>query len=122
MREEVTTTPETQEFMTDERCSILELSNDPGDPEVSIARARVAPGVTTAWHHLIGVAERYVILDGSGRVEVGDDISTNVDAGDVVRIPEKVRQRITNTGTGDLVFLAICTPRFTPDCYVDLED
>ena len=31
-------------------------------------------------------------------------------------------QRITNTGTGDLVFLCICTPAFEPDCYEDLEE
>ena len=37
------------EVLTDERCHILELSNSPDDPEMSIARARVEPGVTTRW-------------------------------------------------------------------------
>ena len=49
------------EYYTVERCYINELSNTAGDPDVSIARARVAPGVTTRWHRLRGTAERYVI-------------------------------------------------------------
>ena len=37
-------------------------------------------------------------------------------------IPAGCRQRITNTGRDDLVFLALCTPRFVPASYEDLED
>lgn len=112
---------QSQEYMTDERCSILELSNDPDDPEVSIARARVAAGVTTAWHCLDGVAERYVIQSGEGIVDVGELKPRMVGPGDVVRIPPGVRQRIQNIGSKDLIFLAICTPRFRPECYRNLE-
>jgi mannose-6-phosphate isomerase-like protein (cupin superfamily) len=108
-------------YDTPERCSILELSNDAGDPDVSIAQATVKAGVTTAWHRLDGVAERYVLLAGQGRVEVGAEPPQTVGPGDVVRIPAGVRQRIENTGGGDLVFLAICTPRFIPECYIALE-
>ncbi|MFO0441887.1 MAG: cupin domain-containing protein, partial [Betaproteobacteria bacterium] len=60
------------EVFIDEGCHILELANDENDPAMSIARARVEPGVTTAWHRVRGTVERYVILDGSGRMEVGD--------------------------------------------------
>lgn len=109
------------EFHTAERCSVIELSNTPDDPEVSIARIRVAPGVATRRHRLIGTAERYVILDGSGRMEIGDLSPRDVNAGDVVLIPPSCRQRITNIGQGDLLFLAICTPRFKPEAYEDLE-
>lgn len=110
------------EFYTDERCHILELSNDAADPEVSIARARVAPGVTTRWHRLAAIVERYVVLDGCGRVEVGDLAAQDVGPGDVVVIPASCRQRIANRGDRDLVFLAICTPRFEPAAYEDLGD
>lgn len=109
------------EFYTEEGCYILELSNSPEDPDVSIARARVVPGVTTRFHRLQGVAERYVILEGNGRVEVGELPIQEVQPGTVVLIPAGCTQRITNTGTGDLVFLAICTPRFTPAVYDDLD-
>lgn len=110
------------EFYTAEKCYIVELSNTPDDPELSIARARVAPGVTTRWHRVVGTAERYVILEGRGGVEVGNLTPQTVSAGDVVLIPPSCRQRITNVGPGDLVFLAICTPRFRPEAYEDIDD
>ena len=110
------------EFETEERCHIIEVANDPDDESVSIARARVEPGVTTAWHKLNGIAERYLIISGQGRVEVGDLEPENVACGDVVRIPADTRQRITNTGTEDLIFFAVCSPRFVQSCYVSLEE
>ena len=110
------------EFETDERCSINELSNTVEDPAVSIAQARVLPGVTTRWHRLVGTAERYVILSGEGLMEVGDLPPEQVRPGDVVLIPPLCRQRISNTGTEDLVFLAICTPRFRREVYEDVDE
>jgi mannose-6-phosphate isomerase-like protein (cupin superfamily) len=110
------------EFYTAEGCYITEISNSTDDPEVSIARARLEPGVTTRWHRLHGTAERYVILQGRGRVDIGSLHPEEVSAGDVVLIPPMCRQRITNTGTQDLLFLAICTPRFSNDCYEDIHD
>jgi mannose-6-phosphate isomerase-like protein (cupin superfamily) len=109
------------EFYTQEKCFITEVSNSDADPGLSIARARVAPGVTTRWHRLKETAERYVIVSGEGRVEIGDLIPQRVGPGDVVLIPPLCRQRITNTGDEDLVFLAICTPRFAAAVYEDLE-
>lgn len=109
-----------REYYFDEGCFITELSNTPDDPVVSIARARVETGVTTQWHYLRGVTERYVILEGSGRVEVGDIDPQVVNAGDVVIIPPEVRQRISNIGEGSLIFLAICSPRFEKEIYVSL--
>jgi mannose-6-phosphate isomerase-like protein (cupin superfamily) len=110
------------EFYTRERCYITELSNTPDDPEVSIAQARVVRGVTTRWHRLTETAERYVIIDGCGRVEVGDSAPQEVSSGNVVLIPPSCRQRITNVGDRDLTFLAICTPRFRPEAYEDIDD
>lgn len=109
------------EFATEERCFIAELSNSAQDEAVSIARARVAPGVTTRWHRLDGIVERYVIVEGRGEVEVGDLAPASVGPGDVVLIPAGCRQRIANRGPGDLVFLAICSPRFRSDAYVDVD-
>ncbi|MDN5872279.1 MAG: cupin domain-containing protein [Nitrococcus sp.] len=109
------------ERYTQEQCHIVETSNTPEDPRVSIARARVEPGVTTRWHRLIGIAERYYILTGSGQMELGDLPAQTVHPGDMVRIPPACHQRITNKGSDDLIFLAICSPRFTSDAYEDLE-
>lgn len=105
------------EFFIDEQCYINELSSTDNDPSLSIARARVKPGVSTHWHSLRGTVERYVVLEGTGRVEVGDLPAQDVSAHDVVIIPVGCRQRITNTGHADLVFLALCSPRFDVACY-----
>lgn len=109
------------EFWTDERCWIKETANDQGDEMVSIARARVEPGVITHWHQLTGIAERYIVVSGCGRVQIGDADPVDVEPGDVVRIPAGMPQRIENIGSQDLVFYAICSPRFRSGCYVPLE-
>ena len=109
------------EFRTPELCYITELSNSTADPEVSIARARVRPGTTTRWHRVNGITERYVIIEGTGRMEVGNLAPQGVGPGDVVLIPPACRQRITNIGSQDLIFLAICTPRFRPEAYEDID-
>ena len=106
-----------QEYWFHEGCFIAEIANDEDDPACSIARARVEPGKTTAWHMLDGIQERYIIVSGSGRVEVGTTLCCNVAPGDVVRIPGNTRQRITNTGDRDLIFYAVCTPPFSSGCY-----
>ncbi len=110
------------EFYTAEKCHIQEVGNTPEDPDVSVARARVEPGVTTRWHRLIGTTERYYIISGNGLVEVGDLAPQEVGPGDYVLIPPRARQRITNNGAEDLVFVAICSPRFTPDAYEDVDE
>jgi mannose-6-phosphate isomerase-like protein (cupin superfamily) len=111
----------TPEYFIAEGCFITELSNSADDPAVSIARARLEPGKTTRWHYLRGTTERYVVLRGAGLVEVDELPAQHVGSGDVVIIPAGARQRISNTGSDDLVFLAICAPRFTPLAYVDIE-
>jgi mannose-6-phosphate isomerase-like protein (cupin superfamily) len=109
------------EFLTDERCAIVELSTAPADPDLSVARARVAAGNVTRWHRLHGVTERYVILAGEGSVDVGDLPPRTVTHLDVVVIPPGTPQRIASTGADDLVFLCLCTPPFTAACYEDVD-
>lgn len=110
-----------QEYYFKEGCYIQELLNDAGDPDASIARARLEPAKTTRWHKLSATTERYVILQGTGRVEINQDIVETVSIGDIVFIPADAAQRIVNTGRDDLIFLAICTPRFQQNVYQDME-
>jgi len=122
MREKIVKTEAGKEYFTDEGCFILEMWNTPEDGALSIARARVHPGVTTVLHRLNNTVERYIIMEGTGLVEVGDLPPGEVGAGDIVIIPPAVPQRITNTGDQDLIFLCICTPRFVPADYETLTD
>ena len=96
-----------REYYFAEGCYINELSNAEHDPAVSIARARVPV--------------RYLIEAGQGEVYLDTLAPQRVSAGDVVLIPAGCAQRIGNTGDDELVFLAICSPRFQPQCYQDLE-
>jgi mannose-6-phosphate isomerase-like protein (cupin superfamily) len=108
------------EILTRERCYIRELLNDKAVPQTSLARTRVPPGVTTELHRL-SVAEWYIIESGEGLMEIGAGRPFAVGPGDVVAISPQEPQRITNTGTGDLRFLCLCVPAFTPECYESLD-
>jgi mannose-6-phosphate isomerase-like protein (cupin superfamily) len=110
---------ESAEYYFEEGCFIIESWNREEDPDVSIVRARLPAGQATRFHNLVGTIERYVILGGSGEVELGADDPRTVGPGDVVFIPAGCRQRTRNPGQEDLIFLAICSPRFRPDCYRD---
>ena len=109
-----------QEYFFDEGCYITELSNSSEDPGLSVVRVRVESGVTTKLHSLTNTIERYVIVEGEGTVVLGEQLPKKVFANDVVIIPAECPQQITNSGDCNLIFLALCSPRFTIDCYKDL--
>ena len=108
------------EVYTSERCYIAEILNDAEYPEVSVARARVSPGITTRLH-AVSVIECYVIHSGDGRMFRGDDEPFDVGPGSVVMIPAGAAQKIENSGNTDLVFSCVCAPRWTKECYSELE-
>ena len=98
-----------------ERLYAAEYINDETIPGFSLARCRVAPGVTTQLHSL-SVDEWYVIESGEGRMQL-DSQEKDLSAGAIVQIPRGVNQRIYNSGAQDLIFFCVCTPRFTPEAY-----
>ncbi len=108
-------------FDTEERCHINELLNTPEQPECSIAQASVTPGETTQLHAVKDTIERYVILQGKGDVYINNHPAEAVLPGDTVVIPAGAAQKIANTGTEELVFLCVCTPRFEQKNYLKLE-
>lgn len=108
------------EVWTDERCYVSELVNDPAWPEFSLARCRVAPGITTQ-RHALSVHEVYLVRRGTGLMYLGDEAPFEVGPGDSVTIPKQVAQRIANIGDSDLVFECLCSPRFLQECYTSLE-
>ncbi len=52
---------------------------------------------------------------------MGDVSAKRVGPGDVVIMPAGTSQKIENDGKIDLLFYAICSPRFTQDAYDQLE-
>ena len=100
------------EIFTPEECFITEILNVEDFRSFSLAKARVLPGLTTRNHKLNETDEVYYILEGKGEMEVNGKKLGTAKKGDAVFIPKNANQRITNSGTKDLVFLCICAPRF----------
>ncbi|MEE9555184.1 MAG: cupin domain-containing protein [candidate division Zixibacteria bacterium] len=121
MRPRIIKKDDDNESYTDERCFIIEALNSPDEDIMSIAQARVEPGITTAWHYLDNTDERYLIIAGKGKMEVGKEAPEVVGSGDVVLIPAGTLQRITNIGNDDLIFFCICTPGFRHEYYHNKE-
>ena len=109
------------EFETRERCSIVEILNDAESSDVSIARCRVKPGIITELHSLRNTKETYVIEAGQAMMDDGECEPIAVEIGDKIMISSGHPQRIRNIGECDLIFLAVCNPRFEPECYIPLE-
>jgi mannose-6-phosphate isomerase-like protein (cupin superfamily) len=108
------------EVWTRERCFITELVNCAEQPEVSLARARVEAGVTTELHSL-SASEWYIVEAGEGLMRVADREPFVVRPGDAICVEKNAAQQITNNGDFDLIFLCVCVPRFSQECYTSLE-
>lgn len=108
--------PPEEYWFAEEGVWITEWWNCSGDAQLSVARARVPAGGSTRPHRLAGTVERYVVLSGSGTAQV-EDAELTLAPGAVICIPPGGRQSVRAATDADLVFLAICTPRFRPACY-----
>jgi mannose-6-phosphate isomerase-like protein (cupin superfamily) len=79
----------------------------------SLAEASLGPGQATERHYHAETEEIYVILHGSGEMEVGGD-RTHVDADDAILIPPGVWHQI-RAGEDELRFLCCCAPPYRED-------
>ena len=104
----------------EEGCFIQEILNHPL-AESSIARARVPIGGKTRWH-TVDVHEWYIVESGKGQVQLDFQDGFAVVKGMNVSIPPNTPQRVINTGKQELIFMCLCTPRFTAACYKSLQE
>lgn len=86
----------------------------------SLAEARVAPGQSTQPHYHPQTEEIYYILQGQGRMCIGQE-SRDVGIGDAIAIPPGAPHQITNTGERTLLFLCCCAPGYEHEDTVLLE-
>ncbi len=106
---------EAEEFVAGDGSLLKELLKPDGlSIRYSLAYARVPPGKATVAHRLKGSSEVYFIIQGQGRMHIGDEASP-VRAGQAVYIPPGAVQYIENTGALDLVFLCIVDPAWRPE-------
>lgn len=80
----------------------------------SLAEARIAPGQSTAAHYHPVTEEIYYILEGSGRMQIGEEVC-NVGPGDAIAIPPGAVHTITNIGQETLKLLCCCAPGYEHD-------
>ena len=86
----------------------------------SLAEARVAVGQSTQPHYHPRTEEIYYILQGQGKIRLGDE-GRLVGPGDAIAIPPGTPHQITNTGDTTLLFLCCCAPGYEHDDTVLLD-
>lgn len=77
----------------------------------SLAEAILAPGQATLRHYHGVTEEIYVLLEGSGEMEV-DGERTSVAPGDAILIPPLAWHQIRAAAEGELRFLCCCAPAY----------
>lgn len=104
---------EAERFVTKDGSEIRELlaHRNSSIRNQSLAEASVAPGQATQPHYHSQTEEIYYILQGSGRMRVGQS-SRDVGPGDAIAIPPGEPHQITNTGAATLLFLCCCAPGY----------
>ncbi len=110
---DIATCPHTRVIDRSVLCELLHPDAVPGAENLgcSIAHAIVPAGEETLPHLLHVSYELYYILSGTGEMHI-DEESAEVRGGQIVLIPPGARQFIRNTGSSDLIFLAIVSPRW----------
>jgi len=77
----------------------------------TLAEARLPPGGSTTPHFHPLTEEIYYILEGTGRMRVGEECR-DVGRGDAIAIPPGAVHQITNLGSVVLKFLCCCAPGY----------
>lgn len=100
-----------KEIIANDGCRLRELlhpDRDAAEISYSLAIAYVDPGKST-YPHYLRQTEVYFILQGIGRMHLGDE-TKEVHEDDVIVIPKEKEQWIENIGQNVLVFAAIVNP------------
>jgi mannose-6-phosphate isomerase-like protein (cupin superfamily) len=87
----------------------------------SLAEATVAPGRATIEHLHRSSEELYLVTAGSGTLRVGEE-ERAVAADDCVVIPPGTPHRLHYDGAVDLVVVCACSPPYSHEDTVLLED
>ncbi|HXF31701.1 MAG TPA: cupin domain-containing protein [Solirubrobacterales bacterium] len=88
---------------------------------LSLAEATVAPGGATIEHLHRRSEELYLVTAGAGVLRVGEE-ERRVAAGDCVAIPPGAPHRLRNDGEVDLVVVCACSPPYSHEDTVLLEE
>ncbi len=87
----------------------------------SVAHVVIPPGKSSRLHFHPEAEESYYMLSGQAKLAF-DAESTIIGPGQIVLIPPNKSHQITNIGSEDLEFLAICVPAWEPANSIYLDD
>lgn len=71
---------------------------------------RLAPGQASTKHRHLTQAELYVVLEGSGRIRIGDEVHTLAPLSSALVGPDEVRQ-VFNDTDADALWLVVGAPQ-----------
>jgi mannose-6-phosphate isomerase-like protein (cupin superfamily) len=91
--------------------SLLDKSNAPVSNQ-SLAEATIPPGGVTEAHRHAASEEFYYVVEGAGRMRVGDQ-EQDVTVGDAILIPPGAVHGLRNAGDGPLRILCCCAPAYS---------
>jgi mannose-6-phosphate isomerase-like protein (cupin superfamily) len=98
-----------------------DLARQLGSDTLGARLWRIAPGQASTRHHHRETAELYVVLEGIGRIRVGDDLLTLAPLSAVLIEPSTVRQPFNDTDQDQLWLIVGAPPEpantleMTPD-------
>lgn len=78
----------------------------------SLAEEVLPAGRSVGRHHHLETEEVYYILQGEGRMTVGDEIR-EVASGDAIFIPLGAAHTLENTGSTPMTLLLVCGPAYS---------
>jgi len=106
----------TTPFITKDGSEIRELLayRNSSIRNLSLAEAILPPGGETREHYHADTDEIYYILQGRGRMRVGEE-ERAVGPLDAIAIPANQRHNIANIDVEPLVFLCCCAPAYEHD-------
>ena len=87
-----------------------DLARQLGASKLGARLWRLAPGQTSTWHRHRDEEELYVLLEGTGRVRVGDDVLTLAPLDSLLVEPETLRQ-VFNDTDADALWLVVGAPQ-----------
>ncbi len=86
-----------------------DLARQLGAREIAARLWRLAPGQASTRHRHATQTELYVVLEGTGRIRIGDEVVTLAPLSSALVEPEVVRQVFNDSG-GDALWLVVGTP------------
>ncbi|MEM7105882.1 MAG: cupin domain-containing protein [Bacteroidota bacterium] len=107
---------ESSEFLAGDHTLLREVlhpDNNGVDLPFSLALARIPEGKSSL-PHILKSTEVYIFMAGNGQFYF-DDTPKPIGGGDIVVVNPGCNQYVKNTGTGDLTFYCIVSPKWQPE-------